>query len=234
VSCFAMVAALLPMAAQRPAPAEQVLSVRGSIAEGLHYVRRRQELMGTLTIDFMAMTFGMPRVLFPVLALTVYDAGAAGTGLLYAAVSAGATLAALTTGWLVRARRLGRIVIGAVAVWGAAIALAGLAGSLWAAAALLAVAGAADSVSAVCRNTINQSITPDHVRGRMSSIFSLVATSGPRLGDVEAGAVAALAGPRMSVMSGGVACLVGVAIVAVALPALARYDAADWIPGTAA
>ena len=90
---------------------------------------------------------------------------------------------------------------------------------------LLAVAGAADSVSAVCRSTINQTVTPDHMRGRMSSAFSLVVTSGPRLGDVEAGAVAALAGPRFSVVSGGLACMAGAALLALAIPALVRYDA---------
>jgi MFS family permease len=233
VSCLAMVAALIRMSAQPPIDARTRTSIRRAIGEGLRYVRSQQALMGTLTIDFMAMTFGMPRVLFPVLALTVYDAGAAGTGLLHAAVSAGAMVAAFTTGWLASARRLGRIVIGAVAIWGVAIAGAGVVGGLWAAAGLLAIAGAADSVSAVCRNTINQSITPDHVRGRMSSIFSLVATSGPRVGDVEAGAVAAVAGPRMSVVSGGIACVVGVAIVAVCVPGLARYDADEWLPEAA-
>jgi MFS family permease len=144
---------------------------------------------------------------------------------LYASVAAGATVAALTTAWLSHARRLGRIVIWAVLAWGAAIALAGLAGSIWAAAFLLAIAGAADSVSAVCRSTINQTVTPDRLRGRMSSVFSLVVTSGPRLGDVEAGAVAGAVGPRFSVTSGGLLCIAGVAAVVVAFPALARYDA---------
>jgi hypothetical protein len=105
-----------------------------------------------------------------------------------------------------------------------AIAGAGLASSLWPAAALLAVAGAADSVSAVCRSVINQTVTPDALRGRMSAVFSLVVTSGPRLGDVEAGAVASLASPRFSVLSGGLACVAGAALVAMAFPALVRYD----------
>src|ERR671936_3149690 len=95
------------------------------------------------------------------------------------------------------------IVIWAVVAWGAAIAGAGLVSALWPAAALLAIAGAADSVSAVCRSSINQMVTPDAMRGRMSSVFSLVVTSGPRLGDVESGAVAGLARPRFSVTSGG-------------------------------
>jgi MFS family permease len=226
VSCPAMVAAAAAMRPQPPhGDGRAVDGVLRSIAEGLRFVRGNRALTGSFAIDLMAMTFGMPRALFPVLAVSVYHAGAAGTGLLYAAVSVGATAAALTTGWLAHARRLGRIVIWAVAAWGAAIALAGLMPSLWPAALLLAVAGAADSVSAVCRSTINQTVTPDHMRGRMSSTFSLVVTSGPRLGDVEAGSVAALAGVRFSVVSGGLACVAGAALIAIAVPALRHYDA---------
>jgi MFS family permease len=230
VSCLAMVAAVLAIGPQPPqGGGEPPGSILRSIGEGLRFVRGNQALMGSFAIDLMAMTFGMPRALFPVLAVSVYDAGAAGTGLLHAAVSAGATVAALTTGWLSHARRLGRITIWAVLVWGVAIALAGLSPSLWPAAVLLAVAGAADSVSAVCRSTINQTVTPDHMRGRMSSAFSLVVTSGPRLGDVEAGTVAALAGPRFSVVSGGLACVAGVGLIVLAFPALLRYDAEEAI-----
>ena len=155
-------------------------------------MRGNSALMGSFAIDLMAMTFGMPRALFAVLALDVFHAGASGTGLLYASVSAGAVVAALLTGWVEHARWLGRVVIGAVLVWGLAIAGAGFMPSLWPAAALLAVAGAADSVSAVCRSIINQSVTPEALRGRMSSIFTLVVTSGPRLGDLESGIAASL------------------------------------------
>jgi MFS family permease len=230
VSCFAMVGALVAMAPQPPHGGGDTASIGRSIGEGLRFVRTNEALMGSFAIDLMAMTFGMPRALFPVLSVSVYHAGAEGTGLLFAAVSVGATIAALTTGWLEHARRLGLIVVWAVAVWGAAIALAGLAGSLALAAVLLAVAGAADSVSAVCRSTINQTVTPDAMRGRMSSVFSLVVTSGPRLGDVESGAVAGLAGPRFSVVSGGLACLLGVGAIVAAFPALVRYDASERLP----
>ncbi|MEA2219747.1 MAG: hypothetical protein QOJ35_2373 [Solirubrobacteraceae bacterium] len=226
VSCLAMVAALRGLGPQLPAAVAGVAPVRiaRSIADGLRFVRRSPALLGSFVIDLSAMTFGMPRALFPVLAVSVYGAGAAGTGLLFAAVSAGAAVAALTTGWLDSARRLGRITIAAVCVWGLAIAGAGLAGSLWPAAALLAVAGAADSVSAVCRSVINQTVTPDAMRGRMSSVFSLVVTSGPRLGDVEAGVVASLTSVRTSVVSGGLACVAAALAVAAAFPALAAYD----------
>ena len=229
VTCLAMVVTAIPMAPQPPIgrdATEAPQRVVHSIVEGLGFVRRNPALLGSFAIDLLAMTFGMPRALFAVLAVSVYGAGAEGTGLLYASVAAGATVAALLTGWLGHARWLGRITIWAVAVWGAAIALAGFAGSIWVAAALLAIAGAADSVSAVCRSAINQSVTPDRLRGRMSSVFMLVVASGPRLGDVEAGTAAALGGVRFSVVSGGLACLAGVAFVVFAFPALARYDAA--------
>jgi MFS family permease len=224
-SCFGMVFAALALAPQPPHThgAAHPPIVR-SIREGLRFVRSESALLGSFGIDLAAMTFGMPRALFPVLSLTVYHTGAAGTGALYAAVSFGATIAALTTGWLAHTRRLGRVVVWAVLAWGAAIALAGLVSSLWPALALLALAGAADSVSAVCRSTINQTLTPDAMRGRMSSVFSLVVTSGPRLGDIESGTVASLTTPRVSVVSGGVACVCSALLFVRAFPALARYD----------
>src|SRR3954453_17002991 len=140
-----------------------------SIATGLRFVRGERALVGSFVIDLCAMTFGMPRALFPVLSITVYHAGASGTEALFSRVAAGATVAALTTGWLEHARWLGRIVLASVAVWGVAIALAGVTTSLVVGVALLALAGAADSVSAVCRSTISQTLTPDRLRGRMSS-----------------------------------------------------------------
>jgi MFS family permease len=227
--CLAVVVTALAIAPQPPPAMPAGESVRRSIAEGLRYVRANRALMGSFGMDLVAMTFGMPRALFAVLSVSVYHTGAGGTGVLYAAVSAGATVAALLTGWIQHARRLGVVVIWAVTAWGAAVAAAGLMTSLWMAAALLALAGAADSVSAVCRATINQSVTPDHMRGRMSSVFSLVVTGGPRLGDIESGTVAGAFGPRFSVASGGLLCLVGVAVIALAFPALARYDTHDWV-----
>ena len=227
LSCLAMLAAAWRMGPQLPhgrRDGDKPPIVR-SIAEGLRFVRGSPALKGSFAIDLVAMTFGMPRALFPVLSVSVYGTGAAGTGVLFAAVSAGATVAALTTGWLGHARRLGRIVICAVLAWGLAIAAVGVVGTLWLAALLLAIAGAADSVSAVCRSTINQTVTPDALRGRMSSVFMIVVTSGPRLGDVESGLVASLSSARFSVLSGGLACLAGVAAIVVAFPALLAYDA---------
>jgi MFS family permease len=225
VSCLGMVGAAMMMSPQLPKGAGDHEPVVRSIKTGLGFVSRSQELLGSFAIDLCAMTFGMPRALFPVLSVSIFGAGAAGTGLLNAAVAIGATVAALTTGWLEHARWLGRITLGAVAVWGGGVAIAGVFSSIWLAALAFAVAGAADSVSAVCRSTISQSLTPDHMRGRMSSVFTLVVTSGPRLGDVESGTVASAVTPRFAVVSGGLACIVSVGVIAALFPRFVRYDA---------
>ena len=107
LSCLAMVGAVVGLSPQLPQAVGERLSIRSSIGEGLRFVRRSPALLGSFAIDLSAMTFGMPRALFPVLAITVYGAGASGTGLLFASVSAGAVVAALTTRWLDHVRRLG-------------------------------------------------------------------------------------------------------------------------------
>ena len=219
----AMIAAVLAIASPPRPKTEPGASFLVAVRDGLRFASRSGELMGSFAIDILAMTFGMPRALFPALALTVYDAGPAGVGILYAAVSAGAVVAAFSTGWLIHARRLGRIVVFAVLIWGIGIALLGLTSELWAGALCLVVAGAADSVSAVCRSTILQTVTPDEMRGRMSSIFTLVVAGGPRLGDVESGTVAAVTSTRFSVVSGGVICVLGILPVVAAFPAFWRY-----------
>ena len=155
------------------------------------------------------MVFGMPRALFPALAATVFGGGATTVGLLYAAPGAGALLGALTTGWVGRVRRQGLAVICAVLVWGAAIAGFGVARWLPLALVLLAVAGWADVLSAVFRNTIIQFAGPDGMRGRLMGVQMAVVAGGPRLGDLEAGAVATAFGDTASVVSGGLACIVG-------------------------
>jgi MFS family permease len=224
VSCLAMVGVAVAIGPQLPKLAARPAPIGRSIAEGLRFVRSNNALSGSFAIDLVAMTFGWPRALFAVLSLTVYHEGASGTGLLYAALSAGGTLAVLTSGWAAGTRRLGRIVILAVLGWGGAVALLGLVRSIALAMILLGIAGFADGISAFCRATINQTVTPDHLRGRMSSVYSLVVTSGPRLGDIESGLVAGLTSATVSVATGGLACIAGVGTILLAFPALARYD----------
>ena len=186
-------------------------------------------------IDFAAMVFGMPTSLFPALGLTVFGAGAVGVGLLAAAPAVGAFVGAALSGWVSGVRRRGRAVILAVAGWGAAIVGFGLATfSFPLALTLLALAGAADVLSAVFRSTIVQLETPDGLRGRVTAIHILVVTSGPRLGDIEAAAVAGLIGPQASVISGGLLCLLGVIGVARAFPQLDAHVAPPPLHGHAA
>jgi MFS family permease len=203
-----------------------------STAEGLRFVRRSQTVLGAYIIDLNAMVFGMPRALFPEMAATVFGGGAATVGLLYAAPGAGALLGALTSGWVGRVRRQGRAVIFAVIVWGLAITGFGLVPWLPLALALLAVAGWADVVSAVFRNTIIQFSGPDSMRGRLMGVQMAVVAGGPRLGDLESGAVASAFGTTFSVVSGGLACVAGALLVARSLPGF-RYQRSTVPKGAA-
>jgi MFS family permease len=221
----AAIGALLVIAPIPPSAGAARPSLR-AVAEGLSFARARRIVFATFVIDLDAMVFGMPSSLFPQLALTVFNAGAAGYGLLTAAPALGALFGAMVTGWIGRIRRPGRGVVVAVAAWGAAIAAFGLLTvSFPLALACLAIAGAADVMSAVLRSSIVQLETPDRLRGRLMSIHTLVVTSGPRVGDAEAAAVAAVAGPQFSVVSGGVLCLAGLVAVLRRFPELLAYEA---------
>jgi hypothetical protein len=229
---FAAAIAMRPMPPESDAPDAAGFA---AIREGFGYVRRDRLLQSTFAIDLVAMIFGMPAALFPALALTQVHRGVEVVGLLFAAPAVGALLQALAGGWTRRVRRQGEVVIWAVIGWGAAIAAFGLAGShLWWALAFLAVAGAADVVSAIFRSTILQITVPDRLRGRLASIFMLVVAGGPKLGDLEAGLVASAFTPTVSVVTGGVACIVGALVCAAAYPELRRYRADLGAPGPAA
>jgi MFS family permease len=210
-----------------------------STLDGLRFIRRSQPAQGAYVIDVNAMVFGMPRALFPALAATVFGGGATTVGLLYAAPGAGALIGALTSGWVGRVRRQGLAVIVAVLIWGASIAAFGVAHWLPLALVLLAVAGWADVLSAVFRNTIIQFAGPDGMRGRLMGVQMAVVAGGPRLGDLEAGAVATAFGDTVSVVSGGLACIAGAVVVAWALPGFTRlrsvlHEQAEELAETAA
>lgn len=196
-----------------------------AVVEGLRFARRVPVILSTFVIDLDAMIFGMPVALFPILALDVFHAGPQGVGLLTAAPAAGALVGAFLTGWVSRVRYRGRAVLGAVLVWGLAITGFGLATfSLPLALGLLAIAGAADMYSAVFRGTIIQLATPDELRGRLSAMHLMVVTGGPRIGDLEATAVAAAVSAPFSAWTGGLLCVLGVFLVAWRFPQLAAYD----------
>jgi MFS family permease len=195
-----------------------------SILDGFRLVRRRKVLLGIFVVDTNAMIFGMPRALYPAFAEKL-GGGASILGLLYAAPFAGALIASLTSGWMMHVRRQGIGVCVAAAAWGVAIALVGFAEAVWFALFFLAVAGAADFVSAVLRGNILLTVTPDAMRGRLSGIELAQVAGAPELGNVEAGIVASLTSVRASIVSGGVLTVAGTVVVALAVPALLRYDA---------
>ena len=193
-----------------------------SVGEGLRFLLTTPVLVLSFLIDIVAMVLAMPRALFPEVAAVQFGGGAA-IGWLYSAIAIGSVLGGLTSGWIGRVRRQGLALVAAVVGWGLAVALAGLARDLWLTVTLLAVAGCADLISAVYRQTMLQLIAPDALRGRLQGVFTAVVAGGPRLGDLRAGAMAAAWGTTFAWVSGGVAAAVVAVLVALAFPALIRY-----------
>ena len=203
------------------------LSPWQSTKEGLRYLRSRQALQGVYIVDINAMVFGLPRALFPAMALGVFGGGTITLGFLYAAPGVGALIGAVTTGWVAHLRRQGWAVIVSVMVWGGAIAVFGLVHVLWVCLIMLGIAGWADVISAVLRNTILQTSIPERFRSRMSSIQMAVVQGGPRLGDMEAGGVATATSIEFSVVSGGLACIAGALLIGGLMPGFRNHTAVD-------
>jgi len=204
-----------PLDAERP-------SLR-RVVEGLRYAKSRPELIGTYAVDMLAMFFGMPFALFPAIAQGL--GGAKVLGLLYAAPAVGSFLFSATSGWTNRVHRHGMGLVVAATIWGFAVIGFGLAPGLLLALVFLALAGAADMMSGVFRSVIWNQTIPDSLRGRLAGIEMISYTSGPALGNFEAGLVASLFSVRVSIVSGGILCVIGSVLAAIALPALRTYDA---------
>ena len=218
---FGSVALLPPL---RPERGGQPISL-ASLLGGLRFLRSSQPLAGVFVIDLGAMVFGLPRALFPALADTVFGGGAATAGYLNAAPGVGALIGSLLTGRVSRVHRAGRAVAVCVLVWGVAITGFGLVGWLPAALVLLAVAGGADVISAVFRMVIVQQVTPDQMQGRVNSLMYAGIQGGPRLGDAEAGAAAAIGGPQFAAWTGGLLSAATALLTCWLLPGIWRYDA---------
>jgi MFS family permease len=213
-------------AAMRPYPHQEETtppSLRG-IGEGLGYALRRRDLLGTYLVDIMAMLMAMPVVLFPALATDVF-AHPGLLGVLYVAETVGSLLATATSGWASRVHHHGRAIVLAALVYGAAIALVGLAPDIWLALGCLALAGAADMISGIFRATIWNQTIPNRMRGRLAGIEMLSYSLGPLGGQARAGLVADAWTVRGSITSGGLLCVVGVAATAAWLRDFWGYDA---------
>lgn len=195
-----------------------------SLVKGLSFVWRTPIIVQTMTLDFVATFFASATALLPIFAGTILQVGARGFGLLQAAPAIGSVLAAVAMARLGNIRRQGLTVIAAVAVYGAATVAFGLSRVFWLSVAALAIVGAADTVSTVLRMTIRQLVTPNHLRGRMTSVNMIFFMGGPQLGELEAGVVARFVGAQLSVITGGIGCLIAVAVAAAKAKTLLAYD----------
>lgn len=203
----------------------QDLSTFSSLKQGLQYALSKQELLGTYAVDFAAMVFGMPMALFPAIAESF--GGVKTLGLLYAAPAVGALVISFCSGWAGRIKRHGIAIAIAALFWGIAIVFFGLSKNLWLALFFLSMAGAFDAISGIFRQTMWNTIIPNHYRGRLAGIEMIGYLSGPKLGDTEAGLVAAAFSVTASVVSGGLFCIIGVAVCCYYLPRFWQYRAAQ-------
>lgn len=228
VATYAVAIVLVSLMKPIP-PAGQAVEKTGweSFKEGISYLKGRRVIQSTFIIDMFAMVFGLPEALFPILAVTKFDGGPTETGILFTSIAVGALIASVTTGWTHRIKHQGQAVVWMVVLWGAAIVVFGFSANLWAACFFLAIAGAADTISAVFRSTILQSSLTDEMRGRITSIHFLVVSGGPRLGNVESGLVAQWTSPLLAIVSGGLVCILGALGVAVFVPDFWRYHAGE-------
>ncbi len=198
-----------------------------SIKKGFRYAMSRQELLGTYLVDINAMFFGMPKALFP--ALAVAFGAASSVGLFYSAIAVGALVATFTSGWAQWVHRHGLMVTFAAAGWGAAITAFGFASSLYVALFFLAVAGYFDMISGIFRQTIWNQTVPDHFRGRLAGIEMISFLTGPMLGDAESGIVAYFTDVKTSIVSGGILTIVGTIVLAILLPKFITYDGREGL-----
>jgi MFS family permease len=215
-----------------------------SVLEGLRFLRTRPNVRMTFFVDLAAMILAMPRVLFPALGAVVIGGGATTVGILGAGIAAGSALAGLLSGPLGHVRRQGLAVLVAVVCWGAAITAFGVTVALspgpapgggahwilWPVVGCLVVAGAADAVSSVFRNTILQAATPDDLRGRLQGVFIVVVAGGPHLGDLVLGAAAQASTEALAAILGGLSCVGVVIALGLTQRRFARYDARDPTP----
>jgi MFS family permease len=195
-----------------------------SIAAGFRYVRSQPVILGFFLVDTNAMIFGMPSALFAPVASDRFGDPAL-VGYLYMAPAAGALLVSLLSGPLRHVRRQGLGVIVSAAVWGVAICLFGFANQFWLVLILLGIAGFGDQISAILRSVMLYRITPREMLGRVSGIEFMQVAAAPSIGNLEAGALANATSLRVSIVSGGLACIIGCLALAAAFPALLRYDA---------
>ncbi|MET9341471.1 MFS transporter [Nonomuraea sp. NPDC003804] len=194
-----------------------------AVWEGLRFIMGSPVLLMSFVVDIIAMVFALPRALFPELVADRFGGSELALGWLTSAMAIGSVVGALFSGWVGRIRRQGVALVIVIAVWGLAVAAAGMAHELWLVMTFMAVGGMADVVSSVWRQSILQLHAPDEMRGRMQGVFMVVVAGGPRLGDLRAGATATAFGMTGAWVGGGLACALAVLAVGLAVPAFRNY-----------
>jgi MFS family permease len=225
LSFLAVIGALLIMH-----PARQEIKRTASLSsvkEGLRFVFRQPIVRSTMLLDFFATFFSSANQLLPIFAAQILQVGALGYGLLTAAAAIGSLIAGSAMGFITRIRKPGAVILWSVAIYGVATLLFGMSRSFVVSLLMLAATGASDTVSMILRQTIRQVVTPDELRGRMTSVNMIFFMGGPQLGELEAGVVAALFSAPLSVVVGGIGCLVAVALTAWKAPTLRKFDEED-------
>lgn len=220
-------AALLPM--QVPAAESRGRVTVAAIREGIVFVRRQPVLLGAMSLDMFAVLFGGAKALLPIYAVDILHAGPVGYGVLSGSLEAGALLMSIVLIAAPAVRRAGRALLLSVAAFGVATMLFGISRSFPLSVAAYMAVGMADQLSVVMRGTTIQLATPDALRGRVSAVNSVFISASNQLGSVESGVVAALTTATFAVVSGGVGCLLVVALIAWRIPELRSYrsDRAD-------
>lgn len=224
LSFLAVLAALVLM----KTPAQKNLGASSvslaAVGEGIRFVIKSPMILSTMLLDFLATFFSSATSLLPIFATEILNVGAQGLGILYGAESVGAIIAGAIMSLIGNIKRQGAILLGAVAAYGVATTLYGMSDLFVLSLVLLALVGAADTVSTILRNTIRQLATPDRLRGRMTSVNMIFFMGGPQLGNLEAGIAAALFGAPFAVISGGIATVLLVVMTAWLVPQLREYS----------
>jgi MFS family permease len=208
----------------RPDVRSTLAGWRSSVSEGLHFVVHQPIIMSSMLLDFFATFFSSATVLLPIFSKQILRVDVVGYGWLVAAPSVGAALVALLLAFSRQIRRQGLLLLTAVSGFGLATVVFGLSRTFWITFAALLLSGATDGFSTIIRNTVRQLLTPDRLRGRMTSVNQIFFRGGPQLGEVEAGLLAQVFGPVVSVVSGGVGCLLATLWVWRRYPELHRFQ----------
>ncbi|WKZ35626.1 MAG: MFS transporter [Anaerolineales bacterium] len=225
MSFVAVIAALVMIGNVPQAFAEKAAGVSiAAIREGFKFIFSKPIIFSTMLLDFVATFFASAHTLMPIIAREVLNVSVVEYGYLSAAPAVGAVLIALVISQVKEIRSQGQIFLGSVIVFGLATVIFGATRSFIIAWLAIAVTGAADGVSTIIRNTIRQLQTPDHVRGRMTSVNQIFFQGGPQLGEIRAGVLAQLFGSPYAIISGGIGCIIGTIAIAWKWPHLTKYN----------